>query len=289
MARRPLRRLRRAGGRVAFFQPIWRLTLLNRSNLRDHRKIAVFDDERVFTGGRNLANEYLGSKPDAKRWADLSFVLEGPAVAHYGEIFRYDWAFASGEKLAPSAAPEIARGEGTVMQVVPSGPDVTDDGLFAGILSFIFAAKRRLWIVTPYFLPNEMLAEALQIAVQRGVDVRIVVPKKSDQILVNLARGQYLRDLVTLNAKILFYTPGMVHAKAMLVDDVAAAVGSANFDSRSMFLNFEVSSVIHSADEVAAVERWIEKLMVATCPMAATVGRGRDTIEGVARLIAPML
>jgi cardiolipin synthase len=289
MARRPLRRLRRAGGRVAFFQPIWRLTLLNRSNLRDHRKIAVFDGERVFAGGRNLANEYLGSKPDAKRWADLSFVLEGPAVAHYGEIFRYDWAFASGEKLAPSAAPEIARREGTVMQVVPSGPDVKDDGLFAGILSFIFAAKRRLWIVTPYFLPNEMLAEALQIAVQRGVDVRIVVPEKSDQILVNLARGQYLRDLAALNAKILFYTPGMVHAKAMLVDDVAAAVGSANFDSRSMFLNFEVSSVIHSADEVAAVERWIEKLMVATRPMAGTVGRGRDTIEGVARLIAPML
>jgi cardiolipin synthase len=92
-----------------------------------------------------------------------------------------------------------------------------------------------------------------------------------------------------LNAKILFYTPGMVHAKAMLVDDVAAAVGSANFDSRSMFLNFEVSSVIHSAAEVAAVERWIEKLMAATRPMVSTVGRGRDTIEGVARLIAPIL
>jgi cardiolipin synthase len=289
MSRRPLRRLRRAGGRVAFFQPIWRLTLLNRSNLRDHRKIAVFDGERVFAGGRNLANEYLGSKPNAKRWADLSFVLEGPAVTHYGEIFRYDWAFASREKLAPAAALEAAQREGAVMQVVPSGPDVADDGLFAGILSFIFAAKRRLWIVTPYFLPNEMLAEALQIAVQRGVDVRIIVPEKSDQILVNLARGQYLRDLAMLNAKILFYTPGMVHAKAMLVDDVAAAVGSANFDSRSMFLNFEVSSVIHSAAEVAAVERWIEKLMVATRPMATTVGRGRDTIEGVARLIAPML
>src|SRR6516162_2679264 len=133
MSRRPLRRLRRAGGRVAFFQPIWRLTLLNRSNLRDHRKIAVFDGERVFAGGRNLANEYLGSKPDAKRWADLSFVLEGPAVAHYGEIFRYDWAFARREKLAAAAAPEAAQREGAVMQVVPSGPDVADDGLFAGI------------------------------------------------------------------------------------------------------------------------------------------------------------
>jgi cardiolipin synthase A/B len=290
MARRPLRRLKRAGGRVAFFLPIWRITLLNRSNLRDHRKIAVFDGERVFAGGRNLANEYLGSKPDPSRWADLSFVLDGPAAAHYGEIFRYDWEFASREKLAPPLEHEVrADQEGAVMQVVPSGPDVTDDELFAGILSFIFAAKQRLWIVTPYFLPNEMLAEALLIAVQRGIDVRIIVPEKSDQMLVDLARGQYLRDLALQKSKVLFFTAGMVHAKAILVDQVAAAVGSANFDSRSMFLNFEVSSVIHSTAEVRAVEAWIEKLMTRTRPINGKVGAGRDTIEGIARLVAPML
>jgi cardiolipin synthase len=288
VARRPLRRLRRAGGRVAFFLPIWRFTLLNRSNLRDHRKIAVFDAARVFAGGRNLANEYLGSGP-AQRWVDLSFVLEGPAVAHYGEIFRYDWAFASRERLPPPAAAEAsARQDGAVMQVVPSGPDVTDDGLFAGILSLIFAARQRLWIVTPYFLPNEMLAEALQIALQRGADVRIIVPQRSDQLLVDLARGQYLSDLAALKAKILLY-PGMVHAKAILVDDAAAAVGSANFDSRSMFLNFEVTSVIHSADEVRAVAQWMEQLMRETRPMGGARGRGRDTLEGIARLLAPML
>jgi cardiolipin synthase A/B len=291
MARRPLRRLKRAGGRVAFFLPIWRITLLNRSNLRNHRKIAVFDDARVFAGGRNLAEEYLGSKAvDPKRWADISFVLEGRAAAHYGEIFRFDWEFASGEKLAPPApSSPSAPQQGAVIQVVPSGPDVTDDGLFAGILSFIFAAKRRLWIVTPYFLPNEMLAEALQIAVGRGVDVRIVVPERSDEVLVDLARGQYLRDLATLKCKVLLHTAGMVHAKAMLVDDVVAAVGSANFDSRSMFLNFEVTSVIHSPEEVRALETWIDKLMTQTHPIDVTVGRGRDTIEGIARLVTPML
>ena len=145
------------------------------------------------------------------------------------------------------------------MQVVPSGPDVSGDDLFAGILSFIFSARHRLWIVSPYFLPNEMLAEALQIAVRRGVDVRVVVPEKSDQVLVDLARGQFLRDLCALKCKVLLYTPGMVHAKALLVDEIAAAVGSANFDSRSMFLNFEVSSVIHSPADVRGVEAWIEK------------------------------
>src|SRR5581483_6676751 len=219
MRRRPLRRLRRAGGKVAFFLPIWRLTLLNRSNLRDHRKIAVFDGERVFAGGRNLANEYLGPRPDPKRWTDFSFVLEGPAAAHYGEVFDFDWAFASRQKPASREPRQITAPQGSaIMQVVSSGPDVLGDGLFAGVLSFIFAAKRRLWIVSPYFLPNEMLAEALQIALGRGVDVRIIVPEKSDQRLVDLARGQFLRDLHAQKCKVLLFTPGMVHAKAMLVD-----------------------------------------------------------------------
>ena len=252
----PPTELKRAGAKTAFFLPVWRITLLNRSNLRDHRKIAVFDGVRVFAGGRNLADEYLGQKPNPKRWADLSFVLEGPAAAHYEEIFRYDWAFATGEKLAPMTAPaELAAGPGNaVIQVVPSGPDVADDSIFAGMLSFIFAARQRVWIVTPYFIPNEMLAEALEIAVRRGVDVRVIVPEKSDQILVDLARGPYLRDLKALGSAPLLYTPSMIHGKAVLVDDVAAAIGSANFDARSMFLNFEVTSIVHSAPEVREVE-----------------------------------
>jgi cardiolipin synthase len=157
------------------------------------------------------------------------------------------------------------------------------------MLSFIFAAKQRVWIVTPYFIPNEMLAEALQIAIQRGVDVRVIVPEKSDQVLVDLARGPYLRDLQALGSTPLLYTPSMVHGKAVLVDDLAAAVGSANFDSRSMFLNFEVTSVVHSPSEVSAVEAWIKTLMAQTRAMDDTVSRGRDTIEGVARLVTPML
>ena len=216
--RRLLRKLKRAGAKTAFFLPIWRVTLLNRSNLRDHRKIAVFDKTRVFAGGRNLADEYLGPTPNPKRWADLSFVLDGPAAAHYEEIFRYDWAFATGEKFAPiTGATEIVAGPGNaVIQVVPSGPDVADDSIFAGMLSFIFAARQRVWIVTPYFIPNEMLAAALEIAVRRGVGVRVIVPDKSDQILVDLARGPYLRDLEALGGAPLLYTPSRFTAKPSL-------------------------------------------------------------------------
>lgn len=290
MSRSALRRLRRAGGNFAFFLPIWRISLINRGNLRDHRKIAVFDNERVFAGGRNLANEYLGPTPDPARWSDFSFMLDGPAAQHYDEIFRYDWAFASKETLPVPPAPKSAsRPDGAVVQVVPSGPDVKDDELFAGILSFLFAAKTRIWIVSPYFIPNEMLAEALDIALERGVEVRLVVPKKSDQFLVDLARAQFLRDLEAKGAKVHLFVPGMLHAKALLIDDVAAAVGSANFDSRSMFLNFEVSSVIHSKAEVRVVEDWIRSVMVQTCGLDEVPRRHLDTVEGLARLIAPML
>src|SRR5262249_55786654 len=130
------------------------------------------------------------------------------------------------------------------MQVVPSGPDVIDDELFAGILSFLFSAKHRLWS-QPLFPAQRDVGRS---AADRPAARRRRADRGSgdtDQRLVDLARGQFLRDLCALNCKVLLYTPGMVHAKAMLVDDVAAAVGSTNFDSRSMFLNFKVSSVIH--------------------------------------------
>lgn len=286
-----LRKLRKAGGTVKFFLPIWRFTLLNRSNLRDHRKIAIFDGKQVFAGGRNIADEYLGPTASKQRWADFSFVLSGPAAMHYAEIFGFDWGFATGEKFTPVDGPGSvpAPQDGAIVQVVPSGPDVTDDQLFEGILSFIFAAKKRLWIVTPYFIPTEMLGQALQIAAQRGIDLRIIVPAKGDQILPDLARSQFLRDLAAQGAKPLLYMPGMMHAKALLIDDAVAAVGSANFDSRSMFLNFEVTSVIHSAPEIRAVEAWIEKLITDSKPFDVKTSKRRDFLEGFARLVAPLL
>jgi len=291
MARKPLRQLRRAGGDTVFFLPIWRITLLNRSNLRNHRKIVVADGKRAFAGGRNLADEYLGPSASPGRWADLSFTIEGPAVEHYGDVFAADWGFATGSKAGSRESTHLApsRRDGAILQVVPSGPDIAEDELFEGLLSMIFAARRRLWIVTPYFIPSEMIAEALRIAVQRGVDMRIIVPARSDQKLPDLARSQLLRDLGALGAKPLLYAKGMLHAKAVLVDDVAAIIGSANFDARSLYLNFEVSSVLYGKPEIAAVEQWIEGLMQQTQPLDVHAGRSRELVEGIARLIAPLL
>jgi cardiolipin synthase A/B len=293
--RRLLRQLKMAKGKYEYFMPIWRVTLINRSNLRNHRKIAVFDGARVFAGGRNLAGEYLGPTPRADRWTDLSFVLEGPAVAHYAEIFRLDWAFASWDKerLAPpppsTAAASTAGSQGAALQVVPSGPDVVSDDFYQALLSLLFRAEKRIWVVTPYFVPNELMLEALLIAARRGLDVRVVVPEKPDQFFSGHARGPCLRDLANAGGNSLLYTPGFIHAKAVLIDNTVAAVGSANFDSRSMFLNFEVSSVIFSPTEIASLEAWITGILSRCRPIEKTVGTGRQTLESVARLVTPML
>ncbi len=231
----------------------------------------------------------LGREPDPKRWLDLSFVLEGPSAADYAKIFRYDWAYATKEKMEPPVAPAPVTDTGGVAQVVAAGPDVVDDPLYAAIISSLYLAQKRAWIVTPYFVPNDAMSLALSLAAKRGVDVRLIVPGKSDQILANMARGPYMRDAAKAGAKVRLYTGGMVHAKVLLIDDELAMVGSANFNSRSMFLNFEVMCLMYSAAEINAVAAWVETLSTPADEGGQPVGAFRDTVESVAFLLTPML
>jgi cardiolipin synthase A/B len=288
MSRWALWKLRRAGAQTAFFLPIWRLYLVNRSNLRNHRKIAVFDDARVLAGGRNLTTKYLGPQSNPKRWRDLSFVLEGPSVADFAKIFRYDWAFAAKEQIPQPPQPEPLV-TGAVAQVVAAGPDVEGDALYAAIMSSLYLAQQRVWVVTPYFVPDKAMAEALTIAAKRGVDVRIVVPSSSDQFLADLARGPYLRDARAAGAKVMLFTAGIIHGKAIIIDDKLAMAGSANFDSRSMFLNFEVMCLMYSPAEVQAVAAWVESLSSPVLVGGKPVGGFRDTVESVAFVLTPLL
>jgi len=287
MSRLALWRFRRAGGRYNWFLRVWPL-LPARSNLRNHRKIYLFDDEWLIAGGRNLTTDYLGPTPRKSRWADLSFLLNGPAVKNYAEIFAADWNYANKDNITPAiSAPTAGTGQ-AVMQVLPAGPDMAQDALYEFTLTTLYEAHQRLWIVTPYFVPDTTLAEALRIAAVRGVDVRIVVPDDSFERITDLARGPYLRDLSEAGAKVLLHK-GMVHSKVVLIDNRLAMVGSANFDQRSMFLNFEVMSLIYSQPEIAAVANYVESLMAVSMPNGVKVSATRDTIEGLARLISPVL
>ena len=285
--RRAIRQLRRAGGRVASFLPLFHLPFRGHANLRDHRKILVADQTIALVGGMNLATEYLGPAPDLGRWTDLGLLLRGPAVAHVAEIGSADWEFASGERVAKGKVPREEVQNGRV-QIVPSGPDVLRDSLYEAILLSIYEAKERVWIATPYFIPDESLTRALELACRRGVDVRILVPRRSNHLLADFSRASYLRQIEAAGGKI-FCAPKMLHAKANVFDRTCAVVGSANMDMRSLFLNFEICLFLSTPASVDEVAAWFSGLWP-----VATLGYpkghwGGGTLEGIARILGPML
>jgi cardiolipin synthase A/B len=282
---RALASLISTGAKVAWFSPVWHIPFRHRTNLRLHRKILVADGRVAIVGGMNLAVEYMGPTPLASRWRDLSLRIVGPAVADIASVFRADWAFVTGEQLATPAA-ESSTGSAEV-QVVGSGPDAANDLLYDAFLSLIFEARRRLWIATPYFVPDEALVRGLVLAARRGVDVRIAVPARSNHWSADLAGASYLRQVAEAGGKICCYQPGMLHAKSVLVDDRIAVVGSANLDMRSMFLDYEISLFMSSQAEIATTERWFESLWP-DCGLLPPARGGRIVLESVARLIGPL-
>ena len=329
--------IRRAGGEVATFLPVVPLSGRGSANLRNHRKIAVFDREVALAGGHNLAREYLGPQPWRKRWTDLGIVIEGPAAAQLDEVFLADWTFATGRPAGPGTpppAPTIGtentelrhRVHGapspqsdspdsppplcppcpssvrsvaktsvpfSELQVVASGPDVSGDPLYEGILSMIQEAKSSIWIVTPYFIPDEVLLRSLVVKARAGRDVTLILPARSNHPVTDLARRSFLRQLVRAGARVLAYQPRMLHAKTVIVDDSLALVGSANVDMRSLFVNFEIGVIIHTPTDVHGLRAWAGELTRHCQPLTlADLKRRRfpgNLLEDLSRLLTPLL
>jgi cardiolipin synthase len=288
--------IRAAGGEVVKFMPVLPLQTRWSANLRNHRKIAIFDHRVAGLGGHNLAIEYMGPSHSKRRWRDFGAIVEGPAVSLLTEIFLADWAFASGQslemlhrELSPASPASAGHSE---VQVVASGPDVPGDPLYEGILSLVQQAQRSIWLVTPYFIPDEVLFRSLLLQARTGIDVRIVVPARSNHPITDLARRHYLRELRKAGAKVLLYQHGMSHAKMLLVDEHTGLVGSANMDLRSLFVNFEVGVVTYSPADAAAMARWAQEVFAQSKPMPELRRRHRlmPVIgEEISRLLAPLL
>ena len=276
-----------AGGEATFFIPVIHSPFHGRANLRNHRKMLVVDEKKVMAGGTNIAEEYIGPKPMEGRWKDLSFLLEGPAVTHYTKIFVSDWKFATGKSFKINEN-KISPAGCSVVQIVPSGPDVPGDPMYDAVLTSAYSARNQLWIVTPYFVPDQSLAQALILAAHRGIDLRIIVPEKSNHKLTDLARGTYLRDIQEAGGKIFLHS-GMVHAKILIVDKKLASIGSANMDMRSLFLNYEVSMFTYSEKDIQETEIWIEKLMENSKIGVPKIREFRNVCEGIVRISAPLL
>lgn len=289
--------IREAGGEVLRFMPVVPLSTRGSANLRNHRKIAVFDQHTAIIGGHNLAREYMGPKPFRKRWADFGAVITGPSAAQLNEVFLADWSFASRQSLDDlhrELDPSAIQLEGQAdLQVIASGPDVSGDPLYEGIISLIQEAQRSIWIITPYFIPDEVLLRSLMVKARSGLDITLIVPAQSNHPITDLARRHYLAQLRSAGARVAFYTPGMLHSKAMIVDDAIGLFGSANFDLRSLFVNFEIGVAVYSEAEVRAMRIWAGDLLRDTTPMPdAPAHRTRllgNIAEDLSRLLAPLL
>jgi cardiolipin synthase len=291
LPRSKLTLLTNAGARVAFFMPVFRIPLRGRANLRNHRKLILVDSRTGLTGGMNLALPYMGPPTASRLWRDFAAVVEGPVVADLEALFASDWAFATGsesESLSGSAV-HVPEGSTTTAQIVASGPDVPGDPLYESLLALIFGARQRIWVVTPYFVPDEMLARALNLAARRGVDVRLIMPVRSNHVSADLARASFLRDLHNAGGKVLLYTPEMLHAKVVIFDDDLAIIGSANMDMRSLFLNYEVALFVWSADEVEPIAAWARELMAQTQRELPAPAWPVELAENVVRLLSPLL
>lgn len=278
-----LRQLSEAGGKIRFFSPIFEPPARGHMNLRNHRKLVVADRRVAWSGGRNVGDLYFDAE---KGWSDLSYTVTGPVVQNLLDVFHSDWA-----ALGQDAGPQDWQGEpagAARLQVLPAGPDDPGDVFHDGMVSAIHRADRRVWIATPYFVPTEPLLQALSTAARRGVDVRILVPLHSNKRITDFARGAYLRDLARAGAKVLCYRDGMLHAKTGVVDD-AAWVGSANFDVRSMLLNFEMVLFAYDADTVAQLSEWFTRHAAAADEGVDRAKLPRRVLEGVFRLGAPVL
>ena len=282
LARRGLRRLRAAGVETAWFIPLLHRPLRGRTNLRNHRKIVIADHARAWSGGRNVGDEYFAAD---SAWIDLSFSLAGPVVADLTNLFAADWAFARKRIPDPDAVPPDAAGAHTV-QLVPAGPALARDTLHELMLTACYGAQRRIWVATPYFVPDEALQQALALAARRGVEVRLLLPRRSNHRLADLARMRYLRELAAAGAAIRVVPEAMLHAKAMLADEIAVA-GSANVDLRSLFLNFELACLFLSPADREALAAWFGRLDAMTVNYQPAPARwGSSLIEGLVLLAA---
>ncbi|HRH89727.1 MAG TPA: phospholipase D-like domain-containing protein [Rubrivivax sp.] len=288
MAGRPdLGPLRAAGASVALFVPPLHSPLKGRTNLRDHRKMLITDgaseSRRLWSGGRNLAAEYFEGEPGKAAWHDLSFDLGGPLVAQALALFERDWAFAHTER-APQEMPAEDDGDASPAhgaQLVASGPDQVDDTVYALLLSAAYQARRHVALVTPYFVPDSALLMALCLAARRGVTVELLIPARSNHRLSDIARGRALRALAQAGARI-WLAPQMLHAKLAVIDDQLALAGSANFDSRSLFLNYELMVAFHEGGDVRGFAHWFERERRTASPyVARRPGLARDVAEGM--------
>ena len=252
-----LKQLRDAGIHITPFhgKRYWWSSIL-RLNYRCHRKLVIIDGKQAWLGGLNIGREYLGGKGTNRRWRDTFVSLTGPIVAQAQLCFMDDWHRATGEDLSP-CLPYQGEAAGPIKALLlPSSNEEELNSWETAVLTLAGEARERLWIASPYFVPSEALASTLQTAALRGVDVRILIPAKGDNPLVNLATLTFIKEMEYSGVHMLAYTEGFLHQKVLLCDTTHSVIGSGNLDNRSLCLNYELSCLIRDeafAQQLASI------------------------------------
>ena len=259
-----------AGGQFSWCHTLSPLRNRYSFNLRNHRKLQIIDGRIAFVGGMNFGREYLGRDPQLGDWADTQLRVEGTVVEVFQQIFAEDWFFATGRENSFAQPPVVdAGGENILAQVLRGGPDEEDQAMMRSTLALMNAAKKRLWISTGYFVPGETLQSALQVIAALGVDVRLLISSKSQHPHLVSAGRSYYEALLRHGVRIFEYSKGIDHSKFILIDGDWSSVGSANFDERSMRLNFELSLLVYDPQTNADLARIFE----------GTVAAGKEIIR----------
>jgi cardiolipin synthase A/B len=248
-----------AGGRFSWFQSLDPKRNRFFLNLRNHRKLQVVDGTSGFVGGMNIGREYEGLDPATGHWSDVQVEVDGPVVNELQDIFADDWFFATGEKIYTAPYfPAPAGNPRQLVHVVLGGPDRRNEPISKSIVSLLNEASERVWIATGYFVPDDVVLAALELAASRGVDVRLLISEKNDHPWLVVVGRSYYSQLLSAGVRIFEFSVGINHAKVMLADSQWAMVGSANLDYRSMRLNFEVNLLFHSTERNSELARILE-------------------------------
>lgn len=294
LGRRFLAPLREAGAQVDFFHNVrigrrWRPV----TNYRNHRKILICDGRIGFTGGLNVTDdEDERVRPDA--YHDVHLRLEGGAVRWLQMVFLEDWAYTTGQRTddceLDALLPDMPGGRHQ-LQILTSGPDDPRQSIHRALVAAINAATERVWLTTAYFVPSEAALMSLTNAARKGVDVRLLVPRRSDSLVVTAASRSYFDELLDAGVKVWEYRDRMLHSKTLLVDDTYSFIGTANFDNRSFELNFEVTALVYGEDMARQLGRQFELDLrhAARVPKDRHSTFVRRLFDASARLFSPML
>ncbi len=290
-----VRELRTAGIQIYPFLPVRFRQFARKANYRNHRKIAVIDGVVGFVGGLNIADRYVDGVPGIGVWRDTHLKVIGEAVTSLQVIFLIDWYFVRQKLLLnkDEYLPYVKADSNVVVQTVTSGPDSDWASIQQSYFTLINMAKRYVFISTPYFMPGETTLNSLKTAAMSGVDVRILLPHKSDSKLTYWCTRSYIEELLEAGVKIYWYKKGINHCKVIITDGIVASVGSANMDIRSFEQNFEVNMIIYDREVVKKLAtdfaNDLKDSVESTIQHWKFRHKRERVYESMARLFAPLL